>query len=183
MRNGSLESPISLASEEADALSSLGEGKADVVAALSALEDSLLIRVSGTWRAGVATPRAFENGAGEFDGRVGGVGNPDMVFRYFVSDDEVVLIPMQDTGRWYIHQRRLAFYGFIGYFDRHRVESDAFCPLRNAFDGNAFSGDMASVAEILEGVLFPKMSGYHAQARGATIHLVVLSEMGESRLK
>jgi hypothetical protein len=46
MRNGSLESPISLAAEEVEALSSLGGGKAEVVTALSALEESLLIRVS-----------------------------------------------------------------------------------------------------------------------------------------
>lgn len=46
MRNGSLESPVSLATEEVEALSSLGGSKADVVAALGALDESLLIRIS-----------------------------------------------------------------------------------------------------------------------------------------
>lgn len=50
MRNGSLESPLSLSDEEEGALSNLGGTKAEVLSALSALKGSLLVHVAESGR-------------------------------------------------------------------------------------------------------------------------------------
>ena len=61
----------------------------------------------------------------------------------------------------------------------HGAKADGFSRIADAHHGYAFTGDVASVAKGLKGIMFSVVPGDHAQAGRPAVHGVVLLVEGK----
>lgn len=82
----------------------------------------------------------------------------------FVHDNEVAVVPVDDAGGRDMSQEA----GKRG-FDGYVAQADLTGGVADVEKGNAFAGDAAKVAEVLQGVVFPVIFGDDLEVRGIAV--------------
>jgi hypothetical protein len=95
----------------------------------------------------------------------------------FIENNKMILIPMQDTGQFYIVDQLFNINPYP-----NAVEADTFGGIADAEHGNAFAGDKGFFPQGLKGIAATVMLGNHAEASGTAIHRVQLGVVGEKRV-